>query len=338
MYFTKKKFIAAMVVALGLLSGCSSGAKSTKSPAAAPKTMYKVGIVQHVQHNALDAANKGFVDGLAANGFKERDNLELDSQNGQGALSTLQAITQRFVNNKVNLICAIATPAAQTAASATRDIPIVGTAITDYKAAKLVKENDHPGTNVTGTTDLNPLAKQLDLLQRLVPKAKTIGLLYNGSEINSAAQAQAMKDLALKRNLLLKEFTVASINDVPQAAESLVQAGVDVVYVPTDNVMASAMPVLVRITNEAEIPVICGESGMVKQGALATIGIDYYRLGVQTGAMAAKILKGEAKPQTMPIEMQKEMKVTLNETEAELLGIRLPEDLLKQAELVHMKK
>jgi len=338
MHFTRNKFIAAMVLTLGILSGCSSGARNAKQPAASQKHTYKVGIVQLVQHNALDAANKGFVDGLAANGFKERDNLELDRQNAQGALSNLQTITQRFVNNKVNLICAIATPAAQTAASATRDIPIVGTAITDYKAAKLVKENEHPGTNVTGTTDLNPLEKQLELLQKLVPKVKTIGLLYNGSEINSATQAKDMRKLALQRKLQIKEVTVASINDVPLAAESLASAEVDVVYVPTDNVMASAMPVLVRVLNEDGIPVICGDSGMVKQGALATIGIDYYKLGVQTGAMAAKILKGEAKPQTMPIEMQKEMKITLNKTEAEILGISLPEDVLKQADIVQLEK
>lgn len=330
MHVRKLGMTAALIAVLGLLSGCGSH----KQPAVEQKPHYKVGIVQLVQHAALDAANKGFVDGLAARGFKEGDNVTLDRQNGQGALADLQTITQRFVNNKVNLICAIATPAAQVAASATRDIPIVGTAITDYKAAKLVKENDHPGTNVTGTTDLNPLDKQLDLLRRLVPKAKAIGIIYNASEINSASQAKEMIHLAMQKNLTIKEATVSSINDLPLVAENLVQEEVDAIYVPTDNVLASAMPVLIRITNEAGIPVICGEGSMVKKGALATVGIDYYKLGYQTGLMGAKILKGEAKPQTMPIEMQKDMKYTINEKEAELLEITIPEDLLKQAEVV----
>ena len=331
MNLKKLTVIAALFAGLGLLSGCSSGAKQ---PAVPEKTTYKVGIVQLVQHEALDAANKGFVDGLAANGFKEGDNLVIDRQNGQGSLADLQAITQRFVNNKVNLICAIATPAAQTAASATRDIPIVGTAITDYKSAKLVKEDAHPGTNVTGTTDLNPMDKQLELLLKLVPRAKTIGIIYNASEINSATQAKAMRVQALSRKLQVKEVTIASINDLPLLAESLTDGKVDAVYVPTDNTLASAMPALIHITNEAGIPVICGEGGMVKNGALATVGIDYYKLGMQTGAMAARILKGEAKPQTMPIEMQKDMKYTINEREAELLEIQIPEELKKQADMI----
>ena len=265
--------------------------------------------------------------------YKRQKNIKFDRQNAQGDQSNLQTIAQRFVSNKVNLVCAIATPAAQTMANATKDIPIVGTAITDYKVAKLVKDNSQPGTNVTGTTDMNPIDKQLDLLLKIVPKARTIGILYNSSEINSQIQVKKMKELAEAKGLTVREATVSSVNDIQQSAQSLV-GQVDAIYVPTDNVIASAMPVLAKITNPAKIPVICGEEGVVKSGALATIGIDYYKLGYQTGLMAAKILKGEAKPQTMPIEKQKDMKVTVNEATAKALGLTLPEDVLKGASIV----
>lgn len=323
----KKGFLLLTALAVGLTAGCG-GTQQTGA-----KKNVKVGVVQLVEHQALDAANKGFVDGLAAGGFKEGENLTLDRQNAQADQSNLQTIAQRFANNKEDLICAIATPAAQTVANVTKEIPIVGTAITDYKEAKLVKDPEKPGTNVTGTTDMNPIDQQLDLLLKIVPKTKTIGILYNSSEINSQIQVKKMKELAEAKGLIVREATVSNVNDIQQAAQSLV-GQVDAIYVPTDNVIASAMPVLAKITNPAKIPVICGEEGVVKSGALATIGIDYYKLGYQTGLMAAKILKGEAKPQTMAIEKQKDMKVTVNESTAKALGITLPEDVLKGAAIV----
>lgn len=323
----KKGVLLMAALAVGLTAGCGSTQKTGE------KKNVKVGVVQLVEHQALDAANKGFVDGLAAGGFKEGQNLTLDRQNAQADQSNLQTIAQRFVSNKVNLVCAIATPAAQTMANATKDIPIVGTAITDYKVAKLVKDNSQPGTNVTGTTDMNPVEAQIDLLVKIMPKARTVGFIYNSSEVNSQLQIDLAKKAAAARGLKTVEATVSSVNDIQQSAQSLV-GQVDAIYVPTDNVIASAMPVLAKITNPAKIPVICGEEGVVKSGALATIGIDYYKLGYQTGLMAAKILKGEAKPQTMPIEKQKDMKVTVNEATAKALGLTLPEDVLKGASIV----
>jgi putative ABC transport system substrate-binding protein len=165
---------------------------SDKKPAA--NKMYNVGIAQLVEHAALDAANKGFVDGLASKGYKEGQNVKFDKQNAQADQSNLQNIAQRFVSNKVDLICAIATPTAQTMANATKDIPIVGTAITDYEAAKLVKDNKKPGTNVTGTTDMNPVKEQIDLAIKIVPNAKTLGLIYCSSEVNSQIQATDGQD------------------------------------------------------------------------------------------------------------------------------------------------
>ena len=328
---SKVKALAAglmLTLALGVL-GC--GGDKKEAPKKAEKV--NVGIVQLVEHAALDAANKGFVEGLASKGYKEGQNITYDRQNAQADQSNLQNIAHRFVNNKVNLICAIATPAAQTVANVTSDIPIVATAVTDYKAAKLVKDNAKPGTNVTGTTDMNPVEQQLDLLLKLVPNAKSVGTIYCSSEVNSQLQIEILKKAAAAKGVTVKEATVSNVNDIQQAARSLV-GKVQAIYVPTDNVLASAMPTLVSVTEEAKLPVICGEGGMVKAGGLATLGVDYYKLGFQAGEMAADILSGKSKPADMAIQAQKEFKAMVNLKEAEKIGLKVPEDVLKGAELV----
>ena len=328
---SKIKALAAglmLTLALGVM-GC--GGDKKEAPKKAEKV--NVGIVQLVEHAALDAANKGFVEGLASKGYKEGQNIAYDRQNAQADQSNLQNIAHRFVNNKVNLICAIATPAAQTVANVTSDIPIVATAVTDYKAAKLVKDNAKPGTNVTGTTDMNPVEQQLDLLLKLVPNAKSVGTIYCSSEVNSQLQIEILKKAAAAKGVTVKEATVSNVNDIQQAARSLV-GKVQAIYVPTDNVLASAMPTLVSVTEEAKLPVICGEGGMVKAGGLATLGVDYYKLGFQAGEMAADILSGKSKPADMAIHAQKEFKAMVNLKEAEKIGLKVPEDVLKGAELV----
>ena len=315
--------LAAMVVGAAGCGGSSqTGSKDKKS--------YKVGVIQLVQHPALDAANKGFIDGLKSKGFEEGKNVTFDQQNAQGDQSNLQTIAQRFVSNKDDLVCAIATPAAQTMANATKEIPIVGTAITDYKVAKLVKDNSKPGTNVTGTTDMNPVEAQIDLLVKIMPKAKTVGFIYNSSEVNSQLQIELAKKAAAARGLATVEATVSSVNDIQQAAQSLM-GKVDALYIPTDNVMASAMPNLIKITDEAKIPVFCGEAGMLKAGGVATLGIDYYKLGFQTGEMAADILSGKAKPPDMAIQSQKTFTVSLNEEAIKKMGLTIPDDIRKEA-------
>lgn len=328
---SKVKALAAglmLTLALGVM-GC--GGDKKEAPKKAEKV--NVGIVQLVEHAALDAANKGFVEGLASKGYKEGQNIAYDRQNAQADQSNLQNIAHRFVNNKVNLICAIATPAAQTVANVTSDIPIVATAVTDYKAAKLVKDNAKPGTNVTGTTDMNPVEQQLDLLLKLVPNAKSVGTIYCSSEVNSQLQIDILKKAAAAKGVTVKEATVSNVNDIQQAARSLL-GKVQAVYVPTDNVLASAMPTLISVTEEAKLPVICGEGGMVKAGGVATLGVDYYKLGFQAGEMAADILGGKSKPADMAIQAQKEFKAMVNLKEAEKIGLKVPEDVLKGAELV----
>jgi len=328
---SKMKALAAglmLTLALGVL-GCGGD----KKDAAKKDAKVNVGIVQLVEHAALDAANKGFVEGLASKGYKEGQNIAFDRQNAQADQSNLQNIAHRFVNNKVNLICAIATPAAQTAANVTSDIPIVATAVTDYKTAKLVKDNAKPGTNVTGTSDMNPVKEQLDLLLKIVPNAKAVGVIYCSSEVNSQLQTDILKKAAADKGIAIKEATVSNVNDIQQAARSLV-GNVDAIYVPTDNVLASAMPTLSTVTEEAKLPVICGEGGEVKAGGLATLGVDYYKLGFQAGEMAADILSGKSKPADMAVQTQKEFSAIVNMKVAEKIGVKIPEDVLKGAELV----
>jgi len=330
MMFSRKMKMAALglaaVFSLGLLGGCGSNNQASSGQ----KT---VGVVQLVEHDALDAANKGFVDALKERGYEDGKNLKIDNQNAQADQSNLQNIGQRFLSNKVDLIYAIATPAAQTVANLTKDIPIVGCAITDYVGAKLVQSNEAPGGNVTGTSDMNPIKEQIDLLMKLCPNAKTIGCVYTSSEVNSEIQFKAMKEYAESKGLKVEAATISNVNDIQQATQSLV-GKVDAFYLPTDNVIASSMPTLISVTEAAKKPVICGEANMVKAGGLATYGVDYYELGRQSGLMAADILDGKSKPAEMKIEFAKVLKAVVNQKSADKLGMTLPSDLLKDAEVI----
>ena len=332
-HISKKMKLLSLGVATVLAAGVFAGCGGSQQAGSSSGKTYKIGVVQLVEHNALDAANKGFVDGLKERGYEQGKNVEFDQQNAQADQSNLQNIAQRFVSGKMDLICAIATPAAQTVANATKDIPIVGTAITDYVGAKLAASNEKPGGNITGTSDMNPIKEQIDLLLKIKPDAKTIGTIYCSSEVNSEVQIKAMQEYAESKGLTVKVATISTVNDLQQAAQSLV-GSVDAFYEPTDNIVASAMPTLVAITDPAKIPVICAEPNMVKAGGLATYGIDYYKLGVQSGYMAADILDGKAKPADMSIEMAKDLKVTVNKADAARLGLTLPEDVLKDADIV----
>ena len=310
----KTAAVAAMVSAA--LTGCGEDKKTE-----APKT---IGIVQLVEHDALDAANRGITDALKERGVT----MEIDRQNAQADQSNLRNIAQRFVSHNYPLIFAIATPAAQTVANATSTTPIVATAVTDFAVAKLVKDNNKPGTNVTGSSDMNPIAAQTELLLKLVPNAKTVGTVYNSSEINSQLQIDILRKELEKHGVALAEATISSVNDIQQAAQSLV-GKVDVMYVPTDNVVASSMPTLYRVTQAAKLAVVAGEAGMVRSGATATVAVDYYNLGKIAGNMGADILEGKAKPQDMPIRYQTEFKVVLNELVVKELGLPVPEDIAK---------
>ena len=317
----KKSIIVALsaVTMIAAVAGCGSDTSN--------KGQLKIGVIQLVEHPSLDAANKGFVEGLASKGYKDGDKIKIDQQNAQADQSNLNSISQRFVSDKKDLILAIATPSAQSIANATKDIPITGTAITDYVSSKLVQSNEHPGGNVTGTSDMTPVNKEVDLIIALVPNVKKIGAIYSSSEVNSQIQVEQMRVYAATKGIEVVEATVSNVNDIQQAAQNLANQNVQAIYTPTDNVVASAMANLASITDAANIPVFAADEGMTKIGGVATYSVDYYQLGYQTGLMAAKILSGEAKPADMAIETQKNIKLTVNEERAKKLGITIPESL-----------
>jgi len=289
-----------------------------------------IGIMQIIEHPALDAAKKGFLDGLAEEGFTEGKDVKFESESAQGDMATAQSIAQKFVNDKVDMILAIATPTAQAAAKATSTIPILITAVTDPVAAELVKSIDSPGTNVTGTSDLTPVAKQLELLKQLVPTAQRVGIVYNAGETNSVVQVNLAREAAQALGIELVEATASSTSGVYEAAQSLV-GRVDAMYVPTDNTVVSALESVIKVAEESRIPLVVGEEDGVRRGALATVGIDYYALGKQTVKMAAKILREKAKPSEMPIEYQENVRLVINLKAAEKMGVTVPQSLIDQA-------
>lgn len=330
----KNLLLGLLIIALFAFSaGCSSGDldDSTQSPAennndsaqAPAQDNPTIGILQYISHGALDEAREGFIAGLADNGYVDGENITIDYQNAQGDQSNLSTISDRFVNDQVDLVLAIATPAAQAIAGKTTELPILATAVTDYVVARLVDSNEAPGGNVSGTTDMNPVKEQIELLVEFVPDAKTIGVLYTSSEDNSILQAELAKEAIEGLGLNYVEVTVTNSNDVQQATQSIV-AQCDAIYIPTDNVFSSAMPVVHGVTSESKTPVVCGETGMTQVGGIATLGTSYYELGYQTGEMAVKILKGEAEPATMPIESAKSFEYYVNGAIVEELGIKVP--------------
>ena len=325
-----RKFSAvclAAALAAGALAGCGSNEgnqdtpKSTSGSSAsgdASGTVYKIGVLQLVQHDALDLANKGFFEALDDLGIQ----YEEEQQNASGEQSNCQTIASGFVNDGVDMIFAIGTQAAQTSAAATEDIPIVLTAVTDPASSGLVESNEAPGKNVTGTSDMNPVTDQIALVKQLVPEAKTVGIIYNSAESNSEIQADMAEAACEAEGLAVERLTISSTNEIQTVVTSAV-GKVDVIYAPTDNMVASAMATVAMVANENGLPTIVGEPGMVKNGGLATYGIDYEQLGYQAGEMAAKILTGEAEPADMAIEYQDASKCVfqVNVDTAEALGI-----------------
>lgn len=330
---------AVMVLGLGACSKSDSSNTSDndtkqEEPAggeedAASDEPLKIGVIQYTEHVALDSAYEGFVAALADGGYKDGENITIDFQNAQADQSNLKTISQRFVNNGEDLILAIATPAAQSMAAETTEIPILVTAVTDLVGASLIEDNEAPGTNVSGTSDLTPVALQFDLLQEILPEAKTVGIMYTSSEVNSEIQAKIAMEAAEERGLAYEVGTVTNINDVAQAVASLADK-VDVIYIPTDNVLANGMANVAALTNEAGVPVIVGEAGMCQNGGLATVGIDYYKLGYQTGQMAIRIFEG-ADISAMPVEYASDAAVGVNETTAKALGIEIPQSVMDRA-------
>lgn len=295
------------------------------------KDTITLGVCQLVTHVALDASYQGFVDGLKEAGYEEGKNLVIDFNNASNEQANCQTIASKLVNKDVDLILAIATHAGQACANATKDIPVFITAVTDPAESGIVATNAAPGGNVTGTSDMTPVKKQMELLVRLCPDVKKVAVLYCSNEENSQIQG----DLAVKEaealGLETQVATVSQTNEIQSVVEALV-GKVDAIYIPTDNMLASNMETVSMIATQNKLPIICGEEGMVASGGLATYGLNYYNLGKQTAAMAVRVLKGEAEPESMPIEYLENAEFSYNADIAAQLGITIPDDLLAEAQ------
>lgn len=282
----------------------------------------QIGITQIIEHPSLDAARKGLEKALQKNSGKK---VKIEYQSAQGDFGTAQLIAKSYVNSKKDVIVAISTPSAQAALNATKQIPIVYTAVTDPKIAGL------SGKNITGTTDMSPLEEQLNLLKNLLPKAKKVGFLYNPSEQNSVSLLKQFTILAKERQLQVIEKGVNTVNDMNLALNSLL-GQVDVLYIPTDNLVTSSESLLIQQANRKNVPVIASVESSVKKGALATVSIDYEKLGYQTGERILEILKGKS-PNQIQVEGLRETTLVINERIAKKYGISVKQEVFKGAVL-----
>ena len=316
------KFVGVGMVFSSFLFACSHKDSDVKT----------IGVLQYMEHGALDAAYEGFIAGLAEEGYIEGENIKIDLKNAQGDLTTAQTIANQYVSDDVDMMFAIATQAVQSAYNATKDIPILMTAVTDPVEAGVVKDWNQSGTNVTGTSDLTPVAKQMELITELVPEAKTVGVIYTTSEVNSEVQVKMAEEAASNLGLQVIRVGVTTVNDIPQAVASVIDK-VDAMYAPTDNLIASSMPVLWNACLDKKVPIVAGVDTMVIDGGIATEGIDYYQLGYETGLMAAQVLEGKD-PSTMPINTLQNTTLIVNQKNAEAIGLSIPDSILKGAEII----
>lgn len=328
----KKWGLLAGAVALLSLAACGNGDTPTSSSGSdagagsGGTDSASIGVLQLVEHGSLDAAYEGFIAGLADNGYVEGENLTINYQNAQNGQDNLMSMSQQLVGEDPDLLLGVATLAAQSLLNATSEIPITVTAVTDLVDAGLVDSNEKPGGNLTGTTDMVPIDQQIALLLSIVPDAKTVGIMYNSGESNSKIQADLAQAALEEAGVEVVVKTATSTNDVQQVTQSLVSS-VDAIYIPTDNTFASAASIIGEVVMESKTPVVTGSTEQTDNGGLATYGIDYYSLGEQTGAMAAKILAGDATPADMPIESAEKLQLVVNEKMAEALGIN-PDDIV----------
>lgn len=322
-----------MSLAAATLAGCGTAGQKAKEEKKTETTsekkeskddVYHVGIIQLVEHQALDAATEGFQDALKE---KLGDRVEFDLQNAQNEETNCATIATKFVNDDVDLILANATPALTATAAATADIPIVGTSVTDFVTTGTVADNDAPGGNVTGTSDLAPIDQQIELLQKLVPDAEKVGVLYCSAEANSVYQAEEAQKYLEKAGLKVETYTVSDSNDIQQVVTKAAEES-DVIYIPTDNTLASNMEIVKNVTVPAKVPVIAGEENMCAVGGLATLSISYYSLGYNAGLMAYDILENGKNPAEMPIQYADEVTLKYNAEIASELGVDIPDDMV----------
>ncbi|MBX9096474.1 tryptophan ABC transporter substrate-binding protein [Streptococcus gordonii] len=326
-----KRLLAVLAVLVVLVGGSliySSLNKDGGSKSTTEKKTVKVGVLQYVSHPSLDLIYKGIQDGLAEEGYKA-DDIKIDFMNAEGDQSKVATMSKQLVSNDNDVLIGIATPSAQGLAAATKDKPVVMGAITDPVGANLVKNLEKPGGNITGVSDHNPAKQQLELIKKLTPNVKTIGALYSSSEDNSKTQVEEFKKLAEEAGYKVEEYSVPSTNEIASTM-NVMTGKVDAIWIPIDNTIASAFATVVSSNKDAKKPIYPSATAMVEEGGLASVVVDQHDLGVATGKMAAKILKG-AKPEETPVEIFNQGKSVINKKNAKELGISLPDDALKEA-------
>lgn len=337
--FRAVQMLLLVTLLVGVFTGCSktgsAGTGDGKANTTGEGNLKKIGIIQIMEHPSLNTIRESFVKELSDKGFKDGETIKIDYLNAQGDQTNLKTISQKFVNNKYDLIVAIATPSAQAAAGETKDIPVLFAACTDPVGAGLVASLQKPGANVTGTSDAVSAEKIMKLATRITPDIKTIGAIYNSGEANSVSVIKDLKDYAAKNGLKVVEGTVTNTSEVQQVAQTLVGKA-DALFSPIDNTVASAMPIVTQVANGAKKPVYVGADSMVKDGGLATYGINYDVLGKETANMAIEILNGK-KPADVPVKTMDQMDIYLNKDTAAAIGINIPADVVKEAKQVFGK-
>ena len=327
----KRKVMAVLLTAAmttAMAAGCSGPSDSSGSG----EDSYTIGISQFAEHGSLDNCREGFLQGLENEGIVEGENLTVEYQNAAADMGTASQISDAFVSDKVDLICAIATPTAQSAYNAAMDsdIPVVYTAVTDPVAAELADEDGNPVGNVTGTSDELPIKEQLEMIRQMLPDAEKVGIMYTTSEANSISAIEEYEELAGDYGFELVTTGISTTADVSLAADDLLSQ-VDCITNLTDNTVVASLPTILEKANEKNIPVFGSEIEQVRIGCLAAEGIDYIALGEQTGKMAAQILKGEKEASEMECEVITEPGFYVNTKVAENLGITVPEELASSA-------
>ncbi|MDR2825886.1 MAG: ABC transporter substrate-binding protein [Deltaproteobacteria bacterium] len=288
---------------------------------------YDISINQFVEHPSLDESIRGFKDQLAAEGLE----VTYKMHNAQANMPTVLQIVNQIIGENPSLVLAVATPSAQATVQKIKNIPVLFTAITDPVNAGLVASMQQPGGNVSGTTDMSPIEAQVELIREIHPKAKTLGVIYNAGEANSVVQVDILKTAAAKYNFEVVEAVTVNTAGVFQAAKSLV-GKIDAVYLPTDNTVISTLDAIIKVCTENKIPVYAGEPDSVRSGCVATLGISFYDLGKQTGAMAARILRDKANPATMPVEAQTKFDLVINLNAAKQMNVVIPQAILDRAQ------
>lgn len=325
-----KKLLAlsSILVSMSLFVGCAGSSTGSTNEG---KTV-NIGITQIASHPALDASREGFLEALAEKGYKEGENLNIELQNAEGDIATAQLIATNFTSSKKDLIFAIATPAAQVAFNTTKDIPIIVTAVTDAKEAGLVQSNEKSGTNVAGTSDAVPIEQQVKLIRDLFKDAKTIGVLYNTSEVNSEIQVNDLKEAAKANGFEVVTKGITSVNDISQALDAIL-GSVDVLYTPADNLVASSMAIIAAQATEKKVPVVGAEEAHVQNGALITEGISYKKLGYEAGLMAVQVLEG-SNISELPVKKSEETQLVINEDTMNKLAITIDQSIMERATLI----